>query len=208
MSKQFLVYGLVDPRTNELRYIGASTQGLKRPARHMTTYMLRIQKTKTRSWIVSLKNLQLVPVITILRYCRTAKNTFRAERELIKHHRNLGANLTNHTDGGEGTWGRTHSQQTRDKISAANAKAHRGKRHSRKHVLKQAAATRGQRRTVTQRIAASRSRGYTAIQDQYGRRYPSRGEAARFLGIDASSVTRVIKKKQNHVRGFIFTEVV
>lgn len=31
---RFLIYGLVDPRTNEVRYVGRSSSGLVRPKHH------------------------------------------------------------------------------------------------------------------------------------------------------------------------------
>src|SRR3990167_2619318 len=110
------IYGLCDPITQQLRYVG-KTNNLKK---RLWTHLRSMEKSHLYSWIKSLKNRGLTPEIFIIE--RTLSSAWReAEMFWISYFRAIGADLTNQLDGGLGgaVRGRTISKETRKKISAA-----------------------------------------------------------------------------------------
>lgn len=99
MNKVF-IYGLYDPRNGELRYIGKAKCLKTRLFGHMTTPSLK-QNHHRAHWLRQLDTLGLRPEIKVIE--ETAERKWQErERHWINHFRNLGANLTNTTEGGEG----------------------------------------------------------------------------------------------------------
>lgn len=127
---QCLVYGLFDPFTGELRYIGKSSNGMYRPKQHLSKSFLS-KKTHLYNWINKVIKNGGEPEIKILARC-TKKNLADKEIELIAKAKSEGARLTNMTDGGEGAFGRKMSEEGRKRISLA----HKGKKLPREHVEK------------------------------------------------------------------------
>lgn len=120
MSK-YLVYGLIDPRTLQVRYVGKSTTGLKRPKEHgQPSILKRKEHTHTSNWIKELRRYGLDYTITVLDITPEDKLTLK-ETEIwwIAYGRALGWDLTNHTNGGDGPEGWVPSEETRAKISQA-----------------------------------------------------------------------------------------
>ena len=57
-----LIYGIVDPTNNTCMYVGKTTEGIKRPAIHLT----HSHNINLREWVCELHNNNLVPNIIIL----------------------------------------------------------------------------------------------------------------------------------------------
>lgn len=116
---KFLVYGLVDPRNGELRYIGKSSAGLKRPSRHRLP-IGRKGRTHNDNWLRQLWNDgNLVPCIVVLRECNSNVEALAQEIFLIALFREAGFNLTNITAGGEGAGGYERTEEHRKNLSKA-----------------------------------------------------------------------------------------
>jgi len=49
------IYGLIDPRTREVRYIGKSARGMQRPLEHSKPCYLRRDRTHKANWIRELQ---------------------------------------------------------------------------------------------------------------------------------------------------------
>jgi hypothetical protein len=116
MENRF-IYGLIDPQTKELRYIGQTKIGMKR--------VLSEHSAHCRSWIRKLKRAGLKPEVIIL---ERPEDLNQAERNWIAFGRALGCPLTNIADGGEGNclkgpangfYGKKHDEETRKRMSAA-----------------------------------------------------------------------------------------
>src|SRR5271165_1208039 len=97
----YLIYGLADPTTDEIRYVGKSCKGLERPAEHTNPGNLK-RKSKKNSWIINLKRKGLKPKIIVLEECSSGDVLNEREIFWIKQYRDNGAKLTNGTDGGTG----------------------------------------------------------------------------------------------------------
>jgi hypothetical protein len=103
------IYSLCDPRSGAVRYIGKADQPCKRLRAHVNE---RADRRKNR-WINQLKSMGLEPELRILEVV-PSDDWETAERHWIAHYRDSGADLTNHTDGGEGL--HNASESTRQKL--------------------------------------------------------------------------------------------
>lgn len=102
-TPKFLVYGLIDPRTNELRYVGKSSSGMRRPKVHQTAGGRSRATAHNGRWLRALFNDGgVTPSILVLEVCGTYEETNLAEIRLISFFRAAGLELTNSTAGGDG----------------------------------------------------------------------------------------------------------
>lgn len=118
---QFLVYGLRDPRTQAIRYIGRSSSGLTRPKQHWLASRNNKSRRHSVCWLRELAEHGLRCEIVVLQTCTSVAEASEAERFWIVLGRSAGT-LTNHTDGGEGRTdnkGKPLSLEHRANISAA-----------------------------------------------------------------------------------------
>jgi hypothetical protein len=113
-----VVYGLYDPRTGELRYIGQTKQTLKKRLMAHLRQSNIARGHRSAHWVQSLGAL---PIICELGVAETKDDLDRLETSLIAAYREKGVRLTNHADGGGGTSGFTHRKETRDRMSLARA---------------------------------------------------------------------------------------
>lgn len=125
--KQIVIYGLCDPETKVIRYIGKSERVKERLSNHLND---KSQTHKT-NWINSLKKKGLKPEIIILEVINDESIWQIREIEWIKLAREIGLSLVNSTDGGDGvlnisgegkkrmleTWkGRKHKPESIEKM--------------------------------------------------------------------------------------------
>lgn len=114
-----IIYGLIDPNTKELRYVGKTVNLSNRMAGHYTPAKLR-QKTHKNDWLKSLINKGQKAEVIVLETYDDANDLYDAEQELIAYYKFIGCNLTNSTDGGPGPLGYKHSEETKQKFSGEN----------------------------------------------------------------------------------------
>lgn len=139
-AKPVYIYALLDPRTEEVRYIGKS----ERPVERLGNHMNERSNCHRSHWLQSLKRDGLKPHMVILERIQGDWPWQEAERFWINRGRALGWPLTNNTEGGDGVnglpaetrarmaavWrGRKHKPESIDKMRLAN----KGKRHSDEH---------------------------------------------------------------------------
>jgi len=125
------IYGLADPITKDIRYIGKSERVKERYANHMNDN----SKTHKVNWIKSLKSKGQKPFLIILEELSDTDNWQEKEIFWIKTAKDKNWNLVNSTNGGDGvvnisgegrlrmlaTWkGRKHKPETLIKLSNAS----------------------------------------------------------------------------------------
>ncbi len=181
MASKFLIYTLSDPRTDEVRYVGKSCSGMKRPRNHRSPSNIE-SFTHKNNWLRSI--VPLKPVIEVVEEFSNPDGLVDAERFWIAQFRAWGFKLTNGTDGGDGLCGTIHSPETRARIGAGN---------------------RGKVRSEENRISISRGLGARAFVDQHGTVYQTRAEAVQRLGVHPSAVTAVLKGRRKSTGGYTFT---
>lgn len=96
--KVTFIYALIDPRTDEIRYIGKTVNPNARFRQHLKN---RRCSTHCTTWIDSLITEGLKPTMTILESVSDS-NGSEQERWWIAEGKRIGLRLTNLTDGGEG----------------------------------------------------------------------------------------------------------
>lgn len=174
---RFLIYGLVDPTTSQLKYIGKSTSGLDRPKSH--TYPSNLKnKTYKNNWINGLLSRSQRPLIVIIQEFTDGEILYQAEHAWISYFKKLGCKLTNSTDGGSGMvnppielrkrigFRKLHSMETKKRMS----QSHGGRR----------------------------------IIDQFNKVYSSVAEASRVLILPTSNICAVLKGRLNKTGGYKF----
>lgn len=116
------IYGLIDPRTHTLRYVGKTVFA---PRRRLAAHMWGARKERRKrhlfAWLVGLQERSIAPEIIILEEIAPGGDWEEAEKFWIAYFRFLGADLCNITIGGEGTAGRKASAE-----EVARLKARRG----------------------------------------------------------------------------------
>jgi len=129
------IYGLIDPESGELRYIGKSIDPKSRLANHMR----EVSNCHRSHWIQSLKAKGMKPDIVIIESIRVMWPRQVEEKYWIKYFRDRGFNLVNNTDGGDGVPGLP--EETRKKISST----WKGQKHTPESVEKIKASLRGRK---------------------------------------------------------------
>lgn len=114
MDRIWYIYALIDPRTDEVRYVGVTVNTTQRLADHIKASAY--ETTHKAHWIKQLLVLGLRPVMQILEQGIGHEASTEAERRWVAHYRAEGAALTNHTDGGDGVPGHFWSDEQRAKI--------------------------------------------------------------------------------------------
>lgn len=155
-----LIYGLRDPRTQEIRYVGSSKRGLARPRVH-AGLARRGEPGHKANWIRSLQADGLSYEIVVLERVQTVADLTSAEMRWIALGKSAGT-LTNLTDGGDGVLnpslesrqsraeklrGHPVSAETRRRISIGRA----GFKHTEETRQRISASLRGGKRSAETR---------------------------------------------------------
>jgi len=99
------IYGLIDPTTKQLRYVGQTAQGPSYPTTHWKRKRKRERKDHCHCWVRSVLASGMIPEIIILQEVEIENDLSEAEIFWIAYFKMIGCRLTNMTDGGEGTRG-------------------------------------------------------------------------------------------------------
>lgn len=104
------IYGLVDPISREIRYVGKSTNPHDRLKLHLSKKSLTTNSAKN-IWLRSLLSKGLRPILVVLQSVPEDKWA-EAERAWIVQGRMIGWQITNTSDGGEGVLPKTPETPT------------------------------------------------------------------------------------------------
>lgn len=163
-SRITYIYGLVDPRSGMVRYVGKSDAPQERFRRHLKD----AGDTHKSRWMRSIGAPPVLRILAVVRFEEWQMH----ERAWIARMRAAGCSLTNSTDGGRGPLhpspetrqrmrsakvGRRLSEQHRAKVSAALLGVAKPAR-SAEHIAKIAAAKRGKPLSEKQCAALAASR--------------------------------------------------
>lgn len=101
-----VVYALSHPTTGEVRYIGKSESGLKRPRQHgYLSHLKRQAHLPSVRWIKKLREQGLDYVIEVVEEFLDRPSLMEGEKFYISYFRSLGFRLLNICEGGEGRTG-------------------------------------------------------------------------------------------------------
>lgn len=214
------IYGLTDPRTGEVRYIGKTERGIRRVREHFI-YLAK-DCTYKGNWLRLLAAAGVRATAVVLEEVEPA-HLNNAERSWIAYGKEQGWSLTNLTDGGDGVSGRQLSEEHRAKI----AEAHRGRRLTEAHRASISKANTGRRLTELSRekiaaarhgrslrpealaaLLASRGRRKAIVDTLAGVEYSSIVDASKVLGINASCIYNQLAGRSCTAGGRTFSYVV
>lgn len=207
-SKNYIVYALLDPETNVIRYVGKTTYTLnKRFNNHISTAKTTKVKSKVLNWIRKLQKKNLKPIIMELEQFNNEIDLNNAEIFYISYFRFLTTNLLNLTDGGDGVTGFNVSKQTRNKIS--NSKL--GKKLTEDTKLKQ---SNSRKKYLNSQLYLNNKNqlrnnkiqkfGKKVICINTGEIFNSINQASQILKCDESNITKVCKGKLKSTKGYKF----
>lgn len=200
--KKTLIYFLVDPRTDEIRYVGKTTQKL---AARITAHMRDTSSCHKVHWLNELKRENLRPIGVILSENLGGWSWQKEECYWIRKFKSMGARLTNNTIGGDGvsgvigeskarmlaTWiGRKHTPETIEKLKIA-----RRKRVTSQETKDKMSATRKGREITWGDSIAESIRKLTPEQAEVIKMRIEAGETvtslAKELGMHRTSVSKI-----------------
>jgi hypothetical protein len=196
------IYKLIDPRNDNIRYIGKTVNPYRRIHSHISKAKLMTNKTHSGNWIRSLLFEGLKPRMEII---ETIDNTLEwSEREIywIKFYRELGVDLTNFKDGGIN--------------GSGNASYGRlGKKNSPEHIRKTSEGRRGKsckRCPEANKRRADGIRRYWRnnkrkvyqydLNGNFLKEWESSKEAGTILGVNYSCINKVAKYERGSAYNF------
>lgn len=206
VSDKYFIYGLVDPRDGQLRYVGQTSTGMTRVKAHGMPSRYTKYRTRCDIWIRTLHSLGLKYEAIVLEGVCDLGALDEAEVFWIAYLRFVGCNLLNHTDGGGGIRGLRHTDATKAKMAASN----RGKKRTKETCENISIALRGKRRAprpAEWRLTQSKRRGGRPFVDNKGHTFQTLGEAARHWNMNKGDVVRVLKGRASHYKQVKFTYV-
>lgn len=114
---EIFIYTLTDPRDNMVKYVGKTNNIEKRFKEHIYESKNHKIKTKKKNWIRKLCNLNLLPLIDIIKVCNYDNYQYWEEFYIKKYKKN-GCNLHNFDDKGVGSSGKLN----KNLIKSVNSK--------------------------------------------------------------------------------------
>lgn len=140
------IYSLIDPSTNEIRYIGVTRDSNERLWFHIRFAGKR--DTPVRQWVDDLLMQDKSPIMKVIEKGKGHSYYFK-ERDLITQLRSEGVRLLNVLSGGTGRQAtKPVSDETRAKVAAASREAWKGRKLSDENKQKM---IEGRRRYLAQR---------------------------------------------------------
>lgn len=105
-EKTTYIYGLIDPRNQQLRYVGKTVlEPPKRLSVHQWRARKEPHKRHSMAWLLGLDRAGLSAEIFVIEEVPAGADWVAAEQFWIGYFRMIGADLCNHTTGGEGQTG-------------------------------------------------------------------------------------------------------
>ena len=144
------IYGLADPVTGDIRYIGKSI----RPNERLTNHCNDHSSCHRTHWIQSLIAKGQRPQLVILQELPDGANWQAIEQQWIAKARSAGWALTNGTDGGDGV------VNLCDEARAKMLKTWTGRKHKPESLVKIGAASRGRKKSeASKEVMRQKMRG-------------------------------------------------
>lgn len=203
------IYGLIDPRTDRVRYIGKSIRPMERLANHCNEQ----SRTWRTNWLRQLSAKGLRPSLVILQELPSGADWQTVERQWIADGKTLGWPLTNCTSGGDGvpdlpqdvrdrmsrTWlGRKHKKSSLKKIGLAS----RGRKHTPEYCAYMRRIMRGRKITwvnkVSQGLCKLTAEQVSKVKTLLRQGVPQRRIARRF-GVHQGTICNI-----NKGRGYLW----
>lgn len=214
MKRDYIIYGLVDPFTQDLRYIGQSVKGVIRGRDHCRPSILaKKENPHNAAWIKSVMVKGQKPEVVVLERFESAEKLDEAEMEWIAEARRVGCKLNNVTDGGNKPPIRIMSLEERQKRSeemTGKPGYWKGKKRSEEFkaiVSKTMTGVSKPQRTEEHKRNASKAQGGRPFRDENGNLYYTQMEAARILKVSREGVRSALNGTVKTIKGHKLTYI-
>lgn len=220
------IYELVDSEDlSTPRYVGITVKSLKdRLNIHLSKSALKYNNHRI-NWIKSVINKSGKIVINLIEEVEGWGNACQREIYWIKKYREIGYNLTNSVDGGQGLYGRIISEESRKKMSDARKgftpttetrlKQSKARKNyvknnpiSNETKLKLSKLAKNRKHTLEAKKKMSKSRTnkilqYT-IEGAFLKEWNSIKEIAAYFNCSTSNITRACNGRNKTAKGFVW----
>lgn len=192
MTSKNIIYGLQDPITFEIRYIGKTEKGLSRPEYHLKKFLYnkKIQKYPLYKWVKKCIKLGKIPKILIIQQFHNSKYLNDAEIFWIDFFKKQGSPILNMTKGGDGVIGYYHTDE--DKLNI-----------SKKTKFWWENLDINIKQKIIKNNLTNHGKNKIKVIDQYGNYYSSLSDAAKKIGCGVSAVSQAISNNRE-CKGFYF----
>lgn len=206
MSIRYLVYGLFDPQTSELRYVGKTKQVLgERLRRHQRDALEKTENTWTdhthrACWLRKVLFLGLSPEVEILQETATLEEANDSEVFWISYYKSIGCELTNSTAGGDGGIVSRKPTCTDEAViemyqsGLSTGQIAKSMKTCKKRILTVLNKNNFVRATALQK----------EVVDENGNKYSSITAAGKALGLTCGAVSNMLCGKSKTVAGHTF----
>lgn len=171
------IYVLLDPRNNQVRYVGKTIHSIQDRLQHHINEAKRGKHSHKCNWIRSLLQKGLLPTIEVID--RISEKDFEFfEKRYIKLYKSFGARLTNLTNGGQGLSGHIFAKKHREELSRINKgvlNPQYGKKQSKETLLKRSKAMKG-------KLAGEKHPQYGKKQTEESNRKRSKAMTGKMVG--------------------------
>jgi group I intron endonuclease len=141
------IYVLIDPRNNELRYVGLTTQPLAKRFHNHLDSARRGASSHVYNWMRQVMETGQVPLIVQIESCDSLEELCEREVDFMAYFKSIGCRLTNQAKGGSrGMAGFKHSEETCAKMSLSRLgkpTKRSGYKHSPETLMKMSLAKKG-----------------------------------------------------------------
>lgn len=202
---KYKIYKLIDPKTNEIRYIGRTVQTL---TNRLKKHLKANDKSYRVNWIKSLANEGLTPLIELICETNTFEDCCELEQFYIKKYKNIGCNLINMTDGGDGSIGFKHSEETIKKLKIIASNRVKNKNYI--NTLKELGNKQWENKTQKEKLdnvinqKGRRNISQYTLDDVFIKEFISLREIERELGYFRANITPCLKGVFKQAYGYIW----
>lgn len=213
-EKNICIYGLLNPDTDELVYIGQTIQGFKRITEHFHKCLKRNPNgllSNSKIWIHELKKQNKIFKVIYLEYFNDTDNLDKSEEFWINYFKFLGCKLLNHLDGGSFIRNGKVSSKNKELISKRTKEAMNNpitKEKCRQNLLKNRHTFNHKKSKETKlKISKAQESKVIYIKDDLGNIYRGLKQAAEQLNVTFGTVWKGLNGYCKTVNGRILMRV-
>lgn len=206
-EKKICIYGLLDPHTKEIKYIGQTIQGIKRIKEHYHKSHKRNKITnllsRSKLWIYNLKKQNKIFEVIYLEYFEDEIFLDEAEIFWINYFKFLGCQLLNHLDGGY-----INTKKDKKLISQKTKEAMNNpiiKQKCRENIQKQRELGIIKPRKLSEysknKISLAQNHNVQIIQDEDGNIFRGLHQAAKYYNVTFGAIWKVLNGYCKTVKG-------
>lgn len=209
MDESVYIYGLIDPRSGLIRYVGQTKTSPKKRLKvhlHQSRYPRNSNLTHKEAWIRGLMIAGLRPTIEVLEVVGPNGDWESREKEWIRKELENGMPLTNLTSGGDHGFCGQHS----DEFKRILSKKMMGNKIAVGHVWTDEERVNHLKAMDREKMSKAQEKDFPEfVNERTGQRIPSGRNLAvlcRLMGLTHTSMHCVVHKKRRSHKGWVLAE--